>query len=192
MLALAICLLATAERVSGFVVPSLAPAQGLRLSSSSSLHRPPSPPSSSLLQRLRKTSRLCKCWSLQGMRSVRRAVCGCSMSSADSSYARSYARSRQTSPDLPCRANELAKELEEVNGVAELGVYVLMRGGQELPSLFELSYEPKWNLYDEKVAFRDPLNNFNGIKKYQDNIQMLKDSPLFTDGKMDLHKVEGG
>uniref|UniRef100_A0A7S4U6Q7 Uncharacterized protein n=1 Tax=Guillardia theta TaxID=55529 RepID=A0A7S4U6Q7_GUITH len=71
------------------------------------------------------------------------------------------------------RANQLAKELEE-----------------ELPSLFDLSYEPKWDLYDKKVAFRDPLNKFEGIKKYQDNIQMLKDSPLFTDGKMDLHQVE--
>ena len=65
------------------------------------------------------------------------------------------------------------------------------RGGQELPSLFDLSYEPKWDLYDKKVsyciqrcrdgadgsaevAFRDPLNKFEGIKKYQDNIQMLK------------------
>ncbi|EKX40646.1 hypothetical protein GUITHDRAFT_113180 [Guillardia theta CCMP2712] len=161
MLAPTTCLLAMAASVSGFVMPSLSPMQGSRSSSSSSLLQTLRPrATSSLLRTFQKPSR---------------AACACKMSSGDVSYT---------------RANQLAKELEE-----------------ELPSLFDLSYEPKWDLYDKKVsyciqrcrdgadgsaevAFRDPLNKFEGIKKYQDNIQMLKDSPLFTDGKMDLHQVE--
>jgi len=60
---------------------------------------------------------------------------------------------------------------------------------EELPQLFDINYTPKWDLYEEKVEFMDPLNKFEGIKKYRDNIQLLKDSPLFTGGKMDLHEV---
>jgi hypothetical protein len=40
------------------------------------------------------------------------------------------------------------------------------------------------------VLFKDPLNKFTGIQKYKDNIKMLKDSPLFTGGKMTLHDVD--
>ncbi len=57
----------------------------------------------------------------------------------------------------------------------------------ELPQLFDPSYNPKWNLYAEEVLFIDPLNKFQGIQKYKDNIQMLKGSALFTDARMDLH-----
>ena len=59
----------------------------------------------------------------------------------------------------------------------------------DLAQMFDLSYEPKWSLYAEDVEFVDPLNKFTGIQKYKDNIKMLKDSPLFTAGKMDLHEV---
>jgi hypothetical protein len=38
-----------------------------------------------------------------------------------------------------------------------------------------------------QVKFVDPLNEFEGVSKYQSNIQMLKDSPLFGESKMDLH-----
>lgn len=58
---------------------------------------------------------------------------------------------------------------------------------KELPQLFDLTYEPKWGLYAEKVRFIDPLNEFEGVAKYKSNIKMLKDSPLFGDSKMDLH-----
>jgi len=60
----------------------------------------------------------------------------------------------------------------------------------DLAQMFDLSYEPKWDLYAEDVLFTDPLNKFTGIQKYKDNIKMLKDSPLFTAGKMDLHEVK--
>ncbi len=40
-----------------------------------------------------------------------------------------------------------------------------------------------------QVVFVDPLNQFTGIQKYKDNIQMLKDSALFTDANMDLHEA---
>jgi hypothetical protein len=59
----------------------------------------------------------------------------------------------------------------------------------DLKQMFDLAYEPKWDLYAEDVLFKDPLNKFKGIQKYKDNIQMLKDSPLFTGGKMTLHEV---
>lgn len=96
----------------------------------------------------------------------------------------------------------------------------------DLTQMFDLSYEPKWDLYADgdafeisriipvhsehtmqhavgiltravlyvfsflqDVLFTDPLNKFTGIQKYKDNIKMLKDSPLFTNGKMDLHEV---
>jgi len=59
----------------------------------------------------------------------------------------------------------------------------------DLAQMFDLSYEPKWDLYAEDVLFTDPLNKFTGIQKYKDNIKMLKDSPLFTAGKMDLHEI---
>jgi hypothetical protein len=58
---------------------------------------------------------------------------------------------------------------------------------EELPQLFDPSYTPKWNLYAEEVLFIDPLNKFQGIQKYKDNIQMLKGSALFTGARMDLH-----
>lgn len=61
---------------------------------------------------------------------------------------------------------------------------------KELPQLFDLNYEPKWYLYDEKVRFVDPLNEFEGVAKYKSNIQMLKDSPLFKGGKMILHDAK--
>ena len=59
----------------------------------------------------------------------------------------------------------------------------------DLSQMFDLAYEPRWDLYADDVVFTDPLNKFTGIQKYKDNIQMLKDSPLFTGGKMDLHEV---
>ena len=59
----------------------------------------------------------------------------------------------------------------------------------DLTQMFDLSYEPRWDLYAEDVLFTDPLNKFTGIQKYKDNIKMLKDSPLFTGGKMELHEV---
>jgi len=60
----------------------------------------------------------------------------------------------------------------------------------DLAQMFDLSYEPKWDLYSTDVLFKDPLNKFTGIQKYKDNIKMLKDSPLFTGGKMTLHDVD--
>jgi len=58
---------------------------------------------------------------------------------------------------------------------------------EELPQLMEASYTPKWDLYSSKVKFVDPLNEFDGVDKYKSNIQLLKDSPLFTAAKMSLH-----
>jgi hypothetical protein len=60
----------------------------------------------------------------------------------------------------------------------------------DLKQMFDLAYEPKWDLYAEDVLFKDPLNKFKGIQKYKDNINMLKDSPLFSGGKMDLHEIK--
>ena len=39
------------------------------------------------------------------------------------------------------------------------------------------------------MEFIDPLNKFRGIQKYKDNIQLLKESALFTDARMDLHEA---
>ena len=60
----------------------------------------------------------------------------------------------------------------------------------DLAKMFDLTYEPKWSLYADDVVFTDPLNKFTGIQKYKDNINMLKDSPLFSGGKMDLHEIK--
>jgi hypothetical protein len=43
--------------------------------------------------------------------------------------------------------------------------------------------------HERQVEFIDPLNKFRGIQKYKDNIQMLKESALFTDASMDLHEA---
>lgn len=60
----------------------------------------------------------------------------------------------------------------------------------ELPQLFDLSYTPKWELYSDNVEFVDPLNKFSGVEGYKGNIQLLKDSPLFKDGEMQLHDTK--
>uniref|UniRef100_A0A7S0Z0T3 Uncharacterized protein n=1 Tax=Hemiselmis tepida TaxID=464990 RepID=A0A7S0Z0T3_9CRYP len=62
---------------------------------------------------------------------------------------------------------------------------------EELPQLMDASYTPKWDLYSSKVKFVDPLNEFDGVEKYKSNIQLLKDSPLFTDAQMSLHDAVG-
>jgi hypothetical protein len=63
----------------------------------------------------------------------------------------------------------------------------LVRGEMQL---FDLSYTPKWELYSDNVEFVDPLNKFSGVEGYKGNIQLLKDSPLFKDGEMQLHDTK--
>lgn len=45
-----------------------------------------------------------------------------------------------------------------------------------------------YDLYDDDVYFRDPLNEFRGIGKYKALIQFM--GTFFQDIKMDLHEIQ--
>ena len=87
------------------------------------------------------------------------------------------------------RVSTLRASVDATEGQASQAQILAQELKSDLTQMFDLAYEPKWSLYAEDVLFQDPLTRFRGMKKYQDNIQMLKDSPLFTGGKMDLHEV---
>ena len=87
------------------------------------------------------------------------------------------------------RVSTLRASVDATEGQASKAQILAQELKSDLTQMFDLAYEPKWSLYAEDVLFQDPLTRFRGIGKYQDNIQMLKDSPLFTGGKMDLHEV---
>ena len=87
------------------------------------------------------------------------------------------------------RVSTLRASVDATEGQASQAQILAQELKSDLTQMFDLAYEPKWSLYAEDVLFQDPLTRFRGMPKYQDNIQMLKDSPLFTGGKMDLHEV---
>ena len=87
------------------------------------------------------------------------------------------------------RVSTLRASVDATEGQASKAQILAQELKSDLTQMFDLAYEPKWSLYAEDVLFQDPLTRFRGRGKYKDNIQMLKDSPLFTGGKMDLHEV---
>ncbi|MEO0540143.1 MAG: DUF2358 domain-containing protein [Cyanobacteria bacterium P01_A01_bin.105] len=44
-----------------------------------------------------------------------------------------------------------------------------------------------YELYDQNVAFKDPLNQFSGVDRYRWMIGLLE--RLFTDHRIDLHEI---
>eukprot|EP00741_Cyanophora_paradoxa_P019331 tig00000215_g18660.t1 len=57
----------------------------------------------------------------------------------------------------------------------------------ELPSMFEPGNSVDYSIYAQDVFFQDPLNKFNGIGKYRQNISFLQ--TFFKDSKLDLHDI---
>ena len=45
-----------------------------------------------------------------------------------------------------------------------------------------------YSLYSEDVFFKDPMNQFRGVKKYQDMIGFI--SRFFKSPKLDLHNIQ--
>ncbi|MEM1366645.1 MAG: DUF2358 domain-containing protein [Cyanobacteria bacterium P01_H01_bin.15] len=44
-----------------------------------------------------------------------------------------------------------------------------------------------YDIYDEQVYFKDPLNEFTGIKRYQQNIALI--ARLFSNIQLDLYEI---
>ncbi len=44
-----------------------------------------------------------------------------------------------------------------------------------------------YNIYGDEVYFKDPLNEFRGVQRYQEMIHFL--STFFTEVQMDLHEI---
>lgn len=59
----------------------------------------------------------------------------------------------------------------------------------DLPKMFNLDHEPDWTVYAPEVVFEDPMTRFRGVGPYKANIRMLKDSILFTQGRLDIHEI---
>ncbi len=61
---------------------------------------------------------------------------------------------------------------------------------RDLPELFNTEGCPShYDLFAEKVNFRDPLTSFEGVQPYRANIAFLRDSPVFERTKLDTFDV---
>eukprot|EP00741_Cyanophora_paradoxa_P020306 tig00021244_g19599.t1 len=80
---------------------------------------------------------------------------------------RSFMGTRVVNPELVSRIVDLLKH--------------------ELPSMFEPGNSVDYSIYAQDVFFQDPLNKFNGIGKYRQNISFLQ--TFFKDSKLDLHDI---
>jgi len=60
---------------------------------------------------------------------------------------------------------------------------------REYPQMFNPSYTPDWALYDERIVFEDPITRLEGIGAYRRNIEFLRQSPVFGDGRLLLHDL---
>lgn len=64
---------------------------------------------------------------------------------------------------------------------------------QDLTAILRRDYErfpenQTYDIYDEDVYFKDPLNEFRGVKKYRDMVGFLQD--FFSDIEMEVHSLE--
>ncbi|MEO1671894.1 MAG: DUF2358 domain-containing protein [Cyanobacteria bacterium J06631_2] len=69
----------------------------------------------------------------------------------------------------------------------------MTRSQQNLAEILREDYErfpenQTYDIYAEDVYFKDPLNEFRGVKKYRDMIGFLQD--FFSNVEMEVHSLE--